>query len=51
MFSPDIMEAADQAKPSEKYMKREEDKSRAIYLLQTSYPVKYGNLNKEVQNG
>ena len=29
----------------------EEEKFGAIHLLQTSYPFRYGNLNKELQNG
>ena len=29
----------------------EEETFDAIHLLQTSYPFRYGNLNKELQNG
>ena len=32
-------------------MTSKKDKFSAIHLLQTSYPVRYGNLNKELQNG
>ena len=48
---PVIMEAEDQAKPSEKEMTSEEGKFSAIHLLHMSYPVRYGKLNKELQNG
>ena len=51
LCSPDITEAADQAEPSEKETTSEEEKFSAIHLLQTSDLVKYGNLNKELQNG
>ena len=45
------MEVSDEAKPSEKETTREEGKFSAIHLLQTSDPVRYDNLNKELQNG
>ena len=51
LFSTDIMEAVDQAKPLEKKTTSEEEKFSAINLLQTSDLVRYGNLNKELQNG
>ena len=51
LFSTDIMGAVDQAKPSEREMKSEEDKFSAIHLLHTSYLFRYGNLNKELHNG
>ena len=51
LCNTDIVQAADQAKPSEKETKIEEEKFSAIHLLQTSDPVRYGNLNKELYNG
>ena len=48
LFSPDTMEAVDQANPSEKETTNEEDKFSTIHLLQTSDPVRYMNLNKEL---
>ena len=50
LCSLDIFEAVDQAKPLEKEATSEEDKLSAIDLLQTSDPVRYGNLNKELHN-
>ena len=51
LCSTDIMEAKDQTNTPEKETTGEEDKFSAIYLLQTSDPVRYGNVNKEIQNG
>ena len=51
LCSNDIMEAVDQTKPLEKKTTSEEEKFSAINLLQTSDLVRYGNLNKELQNG
>ena len=45
------MEATDQDNPSEKETSREEYKFSAIHLIQTSDPVKYRNINKELHNG
>ena len=49
--STDTMEAEDQSKPSEKETTSEEEKFSMIHLLQTSDPVRYGNTNKDIQNG
>ena len=46
LCSPAIMEAVDQEKPTGKETKSQEEKFSAIHLLQTSDPVRYGNLNK-----
>ena len=51
LCSPDIMEAADQANPSQKETTSEEEKYSVINLLQTSDPVRCENLNKQLQNG
>ena len=51
LCSPDTMELAYQENPPEKETTRKEDKFSAIHLLQTSDMVRYGNLNKEIQNG
>ena len=51
LCSTDIMGDTDQANPPEKETTNEDDKFSVIYLLQTAYPVIYGNLNKELQNG
>ena len=50
LLSTVTMEAADQANPSEKETKSEEDKFSAIHMLQRLDPVRYGNLNKEIKN-
>ena len=51
LCSNDITEAADQENPLEKETTNENDKFSAIHLLHTSYLVRYGNLDKELQNG
>ena len=51
LCGPDTMEAADQSNPPEKETTSKEEKFGAIRLLQTSYPARYGNLNKELKNG
>ena len=51
LCSPDIMEAIDQAKPSDKETTSEEEKCSAINLIQTSDTGRYVNINKELHNG
>ena len=48
---PDITEAVDQVKSPEKETTSGEEKFSAIHLLHTSDLVRYGNINKGIQNG
>ena len=51
LCSLDIMEAGYQSKAQKKEIKSDEKKFSMIHLVQTPDPVRYGNLNKELQHG